>query len=153
LSAECLDRCLASPAAGDRLLAQLAGELGLKRIELLVTAIAAGGGTELMCGRAVAHLQAPVGGSRPTLCLLAAVLAQFADGGDVIASILNGAGVASGLLQVLNEGAPLAERAVAVPVPLSLALDGEETGGDGVTWPGTVLGRTGYRDVPLPPST
>jgi hypothetical protein len=153
LSAECLDRYLASPAVGDRLLLQLGGELDLKRIELLVTAIAAGVETELMCGRAVAHLQAPVGGSRPTFGLLAAVFAQFAESGEVIAAILNGAGVASGLLQVLNEGAPLAERAVAVPVPLSLALDGEETGGDGSTWPGTVLGRTGNRDVPLPPST
>ena len=54
-------------------------------------------------------------------------------------------------LQILNDGVPLAERAISVPVPLCLALDGEEGAGDDATWPGTVLGR--IRDVPLPPST
>jgi hypothetical protein len=118
---ERLDACLANPSAGDRLLLQLGDQLGLSRIELLATAIAACVETDIMCGRAVAHLQAPVGGSRPTFALLTAALNGFGDAGDVIAAILTGAGVESGLLQVLNDGAPLAERALSVPVPLCLA--------------------------------
>ncbi len=149
---ESLDRYLANPSAGDQPLLQLGSELGLSRIELLVTAIAAGVETDIMCGRAIAHLQAPVGGSRPTFGLLAAALAKFGDAGNVITTILAGAGVESGLLQVLNDGAPLAERALCVPVPLCLALGGEQTTGDAAAWPGTTLGRNGIRDVPLPPS-
>jgi hypothetical protein len=149
---ERLDACLANPSAGDRLLLQLGDQLGLSRIELLATAIAACVETDIMCGRAVAHLQAPVGGSRPTFALLTAALNGFGDAGDVIAAILTGAGVESGLLQVLNDGAPLAERALSVPVPLCLALAGEGAGANGATWPGTALGRDAIRKIPLPPS-
>jgi hypothetical protein len=151
-SDEFLDRYLANPAACDRPLLQLGGELGLSRIELLVTAIAAGVETDLMYGRAIAHLQEPVGGSRPTFGLLAAALARFGNGGNVIAAILTGAGVESGLLQVLNDGAPVAERVVCVPAPLCLAFGEEQAAGDGAAWPGTTLGRNGIRDVRLPPS-
>ena len=105
-----------------------------------------------MCGRAIAHLQAPVGGSRPTFGLLAAALNEFDDAENVIAAILTGAGVKSGLLQILNDGAPLAERPVAVPVPLCLALNGEKAAGDHAAWPGTVLGRNEMCNIPLPPS-
>lgn len=150
---ERLDRYLASPAACDRPLLQIGGELGLNRIELLVTAIAVGVETDLMCGRAIAYLQAPVGGSRPTFGLLAAALAEFDEVGNVIPAILTGAGVESGLLQIQNDSAPLAERAISVPVPLCLALDGEATAGNDATWPGTILGRNGIREIPLPPST
>ncbi len=152
VSDEALDRRLDNPAACDRLLLQLGRELGLTRIELLATVIAAGVETDLMHGRAIAHLQAPVGGSRPTFGLLAAALSQFGDSGNVIAAILTGAAVESGLLQILNDGAPLAERALSVPVPLCLALAGEETLGDDAAWPGTNLGRTGIRDIRLPSS-
>ena len=150
-SGERLDAYLADPSAGDRPLLRLGGELGLTRIELLATAIAACVETDIMCGRAVAHLQAPVGGSRPTFALLTAALHGFGEPEDVMAAILTGAAVDSGLLQVLNEGAPLAERALAVPLPLCLAF-AEDADADGATWPGTVLGRSAIRDVPLPPS-
>jgi len=138
---EHLDRYLAAPAACDRLLLQLGDALGLNRIELLVTAIAAGVETDLMCGRAIAHLQAPVAGSRPTFGLLAAAFNKFGEAGNVIAAILTGAAAESGLLQILNDGAPLAERTLCVPVPLSLALDGQETIREDTAWPGMTLGR------------
>jgi hypothetical protein len=147
---ERLDGYLANPAACDRLQLGLSGELRLNRIEILVTAIAACVETDVMCGRAVAHLQSPVGGSRPTFGLLAAALAEFGDARDVIAFILGGSAVESGLLQILNDGAPLAERALCVPVPL--ALGGEDAGEGDATWPGTALGRDAIRDIPLPPS-
>jgi hypothetical protein len=148
---ERLDADGADPSAGDRPLLRLGEELGLSRIELLATAIAACVETDMMCGRAVAHLQAPVGGSRPTFALLTAALHDFGAPEDVMAAILTGAGVDSGLLQVLNEGAPLAERALAVPLPLCLAF-AEDAGAQRATWPGTALGRGAIRDVPLPPS-
>jgi len=149
---ERVDRYLANPAICDRLLLQLGDALGLNRIELLVTAIAAGVETDLMCGRAIAHLQAPMGGSRPTFGLLGAAFNKFGEAGNVIAAILTGAAAESGLLQVLNDNAPLAERALCVPVPLSLVLDRQEAAGEDVAWPGTTLGRAGIRDIPLPPS-
>jgi hypothetical protein len=148
-----LDRYLAHPAPADRALLMLAGELRLNRIELLVCAIAASVETDLMCGRAIAHLQAPIGGSRPTVGLLAHALTEFGDVGTVVAAILTGVGAESGLLQVLNDGAPLAERPVCVPVPLCLALGGEDGAVGNAVWPGTSLGRGGNRNIPLPPST
>jgi hypothetical protein len=147
-----LARALADPHPSDRTLLRLSGELGLNRMELLAAATAISVETDLMCGRAVAHLQAPVGGSRPTLGLLAAVFAELDPTGSVMAAILNGAGVRSGLLQILNDDAPLAERAVAVPVPLCLALAaGDERRAEAV-WPGASFGPEGGHDVLLPPS-
>jgi hypothetical protein len=150
--ADRLEDYLASPSDGDRLLLQLGAELALNRIEILATAIAACVETDVMCGRAVAHLQAPVGGSRPTLGLLAAALADFGPSHGVIAAILTGRGVEAGLLQLLNDGAPLAERPLCVPVPLCLALIAEGSHEDEGTWPGTALARHSIRDIPLPAS-
>ena len=147
-----LERILADPDPSDWPLLRLADELGLSRIELLVTATAISVETDLMCGRAIAHLQAPVGGSRPTLGLLAAVFGELNPFASFMAAILDGVGVQSGLLQILNEGAPMAERAVAVPVPLCLALQADGTGRDEASWPGTTFGLGGVADVKLPPS-
>ncbi|HTO85114.1 MAG TPA: AAA family ATPase, partial [Methylomirabilota bacterium] len=149
---EHLDCCLANPPESDWRLLRLAEALGLNRIELVVTAIAAGVETDLMCGRAIAHLQAPLGGSRPTFGLLCAALRGLDREGDVVAAILTGAGASSGLLQIQNDGAPLAERSVSVPVPLCLALDRRDPAAERANWPGTILGRGGIRDIPLPPS-
>src|SRR6266481_4472601 len=97
-----------------------------------------------MSARVGVLLRAPVGGSRPTFGLLAAAFAELADVENVIGAILTGAGVQSGLLQILNDGAPLAERAVSVPVPLCLALDGEEGADDDATWPGESSAGRGF---------
>ena len=94
-----------------------------------------------MCGRAIAHLQLPVGGSRPTLGLLAAALAELESEREVIECLLTGSAVQSGLLVLLNETAPIAERAVAVPVPLCLALSGRDA-----VWPAMSLGEESDRN-------
>ncbi len=133
--------------ASDALLAELAGTLKLHHIETLTVALAAAVEMDLMCGRAVAHLQAPVGGSRPTLGLIAAAFAEFDPEGQIIERLLTGAAVESGLLQLLNEGAPLAERTAAVPIPLCLALSGRDA-----AWPGASIGLEGVPDTPLPRS-
>jgi hypothetical protein len=151
-SAVLLGRYLANPASGDLPMLRLAQEIGLNQVELLVLALAAAVETELMCGRAVAHLQAPLGGSRPSLGLLAAAMGGFGESADLIAAILGGPGVLSGLLQISGEEAPLAERSVRVPVPILLALrDGAASESD-ASWPGTTLDANGPHDVPLPPS-
>jgi len=119
----------------------------LRPAELLSVALAAAVETDLMCGRAVAHLQSPVGGSRPTLGLLGAAFGEFEREGQAIERLLTGAAVGSGLLQLLNEGSPLAERAASVPIPLCLALSGRDA-----PWPGGFLGIDGIPETPLPES-
>src|SRR5690349_534812 len=59
-----LERFLQNPS-GDQPLIALARELALSRTEMIGVALAARVETDLMCGRAIAHLQAPLGGSRP----------------------------------------------------------------------------------------
>jgi len=135
------NRHLAHPA--DAALLELGDALNLGPVELLAVALAAAVETDLMCGRAVAHLQAPLGGSRPSLGLLASALAQV--GEHVTECLLTGPAAESGLLQLLNEGMPLSERAVAVPVPVCLALNGRDA-----AWPGAALDLQGVPETPLP---
>jgi hypothetical protein len=160
---EAVNRILQSPDRGATPLLQLAEHLQLRPVEVLAVTLAAAVETDLMCGRAIAHLQSPVGGSRPTLGLLAAAFAELesernANGNansnanvDVSASVierlLTGRAVESGLLHLLNENAPAAERAAAVPLPLCLALGGRDA-----VWPGTTLGVDGIAKITLPPS-
>ena len=102
------------PSPTDRPLLRLADELGLSLLEILTVALAASVEEDALTGRALAHVQSPVGGSRPTLGLIAAALSIFAgDSQSPIALLTTGAAVRSGLLMLLNEGAPLPERAVA----------------------------------------
>jgi ATPase family associated with various cellular activities (AAA) len=140
-----LHRSRRQPHPGDAALLELGEELGLRPVELLAVTLAAAVEMDLMCGRAVAHLQAPVGGSRPTLGLLASAFAEMEE--QVVECLLTGAAAGSGLLQLLNEGAPLSERAAAVPVPLCLALSGRDA-----AWPAATLGLDGVTETPLPPS-
>jgi ATPase family associated with various cellular activities (AAA) len=147
-----LQRYIDNPSEEDRLMLEIARELSLSHVELLVLSLAMAIETDLMCGRAIAHLQSPLGGSRPSLGLLAAAFSGFEERGPLIAAILDGPAVRSGLLQISADGAPLVERSVSVPVPLFLALQGTRTGGFEGRWPGTVLDASGLGDVPLPPS-
>jgi hypothetical protein len=147
--AAALDRLMHNPPDQDRLLATLAAELSLNRAEILTVALAAAVETDAMCGRAVAHLQAPVGGSRPGLGLLDSAFRSVAEPKGVLYALLGGSAIESELLQLLNESAPLAERVIAMPAQLSLALMGST-----VPWPGASW--LTYEDagiaVPLPQS-
>ncbi len=137
----------AEPHETDRALFQIARALRFHPIETLAAALCTAVEMDLMCGRAVAHLQAPLGGSRPTLGLLAAALSEYDPEGQVIERLLTGPAVESGLLQIINESAPLAERSASVPIPLCLALAGRDA-----AWAGTTLGLETTPDTPLPPS-
>jgi hypothetical protein len=139
---------LAAPAPEDRPLARIAREIGLTPIEVLAVALAAAVEEDAMVGRALAHLQAPLGGSRPTLSLLAACLAPAAPAGvRPLDALATGNAVRTGLLTVLGDTLPLPERTAAVPLHLCHAL----AGFDG-WWPGGTIGTGDLPMVPLPPS-
>lgn len=139
---------LKQPASEDVPLLQLAAALHLTRIELLTVALAAAVEADAIVGRALARLQAPLGGSRPTLSLLSTALAAVAEPGiSAIHQLLNGVAVQSGLLHLMQEGAPLPERSLRVPLHLWAALEGH----DG-TWTGTTVGLGTIPPVPLPAS-
>ena len=144
-----LERALHAPHPDDLPLLSLAAAVGMSPLEALAVALAAAVEDEVMVGRAFAHLQAPVGGSRPMLSLLARSLAPVAPDGarpmDVLAS---GAAVRAGVMSILGDAAPLPERAASVPLPLCHAL----AGADG-HWPGVTIGMGDLPPVPLADST
>ena len=111
--------------------------LGLHPVEMLTASLASAVEIDMMCGRALARVQAPVGGSRPTVGLLASAFAPAnAAARSVVQTILTGAAMRCGLITLLQDGAPVAERPVAVPLPTCLALTGADAPwriGDGVS--------------------
>lgn len=144
-----LEGCLAEPATPDALLARLSHLLNLTAVEVAALVFALLVEEEAMIGRVLAHVQAPVGGSRPTLGMLEAALAPLADepGTWLTGGLLTGAAMVSGVLQVVHEQAPLPEQAVKVPTGLVLALRGHS-----LVWPGAVL-PVAKEKVSLPEST
>lgn len=123
------------PDAEDMGLMVLANKLSLDDIELLTIAMALAVETDPMVGRAIAYMQAPVGGSRPTLGLLESAFALIVnDDNDqwIGGSILAGMAVRSGILNILNINAPLPEQCVQVPSALALALHNKD-----FLWPGS----------------
>lgn len=139
-------RRLQDPAEDDRSLVRLAAELGLAPIEVAAVALSAAVEDELLVGRAIARLQAPVGGSRPTVGLLALALAPLAHGGrGAVTALAGGRARGTGLL-VLHGDGPLAERAVAVAEAVVFSLAGRS-----VPPPGVEPGE-GMAQVDLAPS-
>ena len=138
---------LRKPVAEDAPLARLATAWKLSLAETLSLALAAAVEQDLMVGRALTYVQAPVGGARPTLGLLAAAFGPL-DGKEAAgpARLAHQAAFLSGALLLANESASLPERAVTVPLPLCLAFSREET-----TWPGGVIDDSDVH-VPLPES-
>lgn len=126
-----LQEALAHPAAEDRRLLALAKQFGLTPIECLTVALACAVERDPMVGRVLAWLQAPTGGSRPTLGLCL-TLAQIFGLHDALATLSCGAAREIGLLTVDDERRPLPEQSVQVPLPIVLALQG----GGVSRWPG-----------------
>ncbi len=129
-AARAIDQAMQSPPAGDARLCRIAGALGFGPAETAMVALALAVETDALAGRAVAYLQAPLGGARPTLGLLASVLAPLDPGAGLAARLASGPAVASGLLRMVGTG-PLPERGVCLPDGLISALSGAP-----VTWPG-----------------
>lgn len=126
---------LKHPQAEDQGLVSLANKLRLEDLELLTISLALAVEEDPMVGRAIAYMQAPVGGSRPTLGLLESAFALIVNDTDeqwIAGSILSGMAVRSGILNMLNTDAPLPEQSIQVPGMLVLALHKKD-----FLWPGT----------------
>ncbi len=113
-----LDSLAAHAREEDWRLLGLQGELGLSSGELLAAVLAAAVETDPLVGQAVAALQAPLAGSRPTLGLLARLP------GCGLARLAGGAAVSVGLLELLDPDRPLAERGLRLAEAVALALAG-----------------------------
>ncbi len=139
-----------APPERDRSLAVLAATLQLAPVEVLAVALACAVETDAMAARALAWLQAPVGGARPTAGLLADLAARW-DGGaeagpQALAQLAAGAARESGLIRIDDAQRPLPEAAVSVPQPIVLALGSAPRR----HWPGLRLAL--HQPPPLPPS-
>ncbi|MFH7319189.1 ATP-binding protein [Desulfurivibrio sp. D14AmB] len=143
-----LERALIRPASGEEPVVELARLLALGPAEVLALVLALLVEEEPMVGRTLAHLQAPVGGARPSLGLLELALAPLAPGPSrwLVGDLLAGPAVAAGVLQLLNEQAPLPEQMVKVPQGLVLVLRGRP-----LVWPGTEAWSSAV-ELRLPPS-
>ena len=131
-----LHRTFSAPASQDRELIMLAEVLDFSTVEVLSAALALAVEEDPLVGRCLAHVQAPVGGSRPTLGLLGAAFAPLSGSsttGDpkkrlsswIAGDIAAGKAVRTGLLNLLNETAPLPEQIVKMPSALAMALRGQ----------------------------
>jgi hypothetical protein len=137
-----------APDEGDAGLARLTSTFGLSVFEQLAVALAAAVEEDTMAGRAIAWIQAPVGGSRPTLGLAArALVAALGAGPQALHALVGGAAMQSGLLAMMSESGPLPERPFGVPIPICLALAGRDA-----VLPGTTIGLGDLTPVKLPPS-
>lgn len=120
---------------GDATLVTLTTEFGLNDAELLAAALCAGVDADLWTGRLVAYVQRGIGGSRPLLGLLAQAFAAAVPGENLTpCELAEGPAFDVGLLTFQSEAEPLAERAVAMPLPVARALADRE-----MPWPGRVL--------------
>ena len=145
--ANLIRQALRKPSADDAPLARLAEQWSLSLAEILTLALAATVERDIIAGRAIAYAQTPVGGSRPTLGLAAEAFGFF-DGPKRLnpVKLANSPSFLGGALTLLNDGAPLPERAVSISVPLCLAFSDEE-----VCWPGGIVDHAQFH-VPLPDS-
>lgn len=125
---EQLERYLHAPVLADRPLLEIAARLPLTLVEILGVALAAIVEAETLAGRAMAYLQHPMGGSRPTLGLLTSLIP-----GTTLPHWLNGNALASGLLAFTHADLPLVERPVAIPAHLFAALHGVDMAVAGTT--------------------
>ena len=113
-------------------LVRLARALSLSPAETIATAIAIEVERDPRVGRVLAYLQDPLGASRPTLGLLAAALGASGIECDVD-ELATGPAVRTRLWQLLDDGAPLPERSLALPAHLVHALRGRSGRVGGVT--------------------
>lgn len=142
-----IEQAVRKPCAEDKPLARLALEWNLSPAETLSIALVALIERDTLAGRALAYLQAPIGGARPTLGLLAEAFGRFDRARTPNAlELAHRPSFAGGALHLLNEAAPLPERAVSLPLPLCLALLDQE-----VDWPAGSIDH-GSAPLPLPES-
>ncbi len=112
------------PAVGShqaRLL-KLAGTLGLGADEILAVAMCFEVERDPVFARQVALVQQPVGKARPMVGMLARIAG---DAEDRVLALAQGKAVATGLLRLGDEEAPLGERSLSLPPHMVAALSGK----------------------------
>jgi hypothetical protein len=145
-----LERFKSAPAPGDARAAALASDLALEPLELLVLGLLLTVEEEPWVGRVLAAVQAPLGGSRPTLALAATAFGTQLGGAspaESLAELRSGVAVGSGLFALAGDSRPLVEQTLSLPAPLYLAARGR----DGLL-PGVSIGLGRLGPLPLPPS-
>jgi hypothetical protein len=143
--AAAFDACVRAPAGDDVRIVWIAAKLQLSRQEILAVALAASVEDDPLVGRVLTHVQAPVGGSRPTLGLLNRMFGALWDAeASGLPALLNGTALTSGLLTLSDENLPLPERQIAVPSALCLAIAGYDS-----AWTGAAIGVDTAARVPL----
>lgn len=113
----------------DRPLGRVARALDLLPQERAALGLALAVESDPMAGRCVTYLQAPVGGSRPTVGLVASMAAGLG-GGSGIAALAAGSAIRSGLLRIGDSG-PIPERPIWLGDAMSACLAGAPP-----HWPG-----------------
>ncbi len=122
---------LQEPQPHDYAMVSLAGQFSLTLVEVLCLRLVMNAEEDLQVAHAIAQAQAPVASHRPTVGLLAGAFGESL-GMRAVQVIGHGAAVREGILRLSSEDAPLAERQLSVPLPISLALQGVAA-----SWPGT----------------
>jgi ATPase family associated with various cellular activities (AAA) len=133
-----------APAGHDCAMARLADALSLTTPELLAMAALAAVELDPEACRSIAQCQAPVGGARPLAGLLATAFAAFGSAESVMLDLCAGRALRSGCFRLGPEDAPLAERSLALALPVLQALRGARS-----ALPGVALEEPG-KNLPLP---
>jgi len=151
-----LERFARAHAPEDADVASLIAALGLGPVESLALGLLLAVEDEPFVGRVLVALQAPLGGSKPTLALVAAAFgpavlgvrgeAMESAAAETVAQLASGAAVESGLFRLAGDG-PLVEQALSLPTPIYLAARARP-----VAWPGVSVDMGRLPPVALPAS-
>lgn len=116
----------AEPAAQDQPLINLADALRFSPPELLTLALLLAVETQPHLCRLIAAAQAPVGGARPLVGLMATAFLELSQSGPLTLTLAAGAAVEAGAFRLGPEDAPLPERSLSLAPPLLHALLGDK---------------------------
>ena len=116
----------AGPAPQDQPLVNLANALRFSLPELLTLALLVAVETEPRICRLIAAAQAPVGGARPLVGLLATAFAGLSQSRPLTLTLASSAAVEAGAFRLGQEDAPLPERSLSLATPLLHALLGDK---------------------------
>jgi len=122
-----------SPPPEDQRLHRLAVAMRLGEAEVAAVALATAADCDVIAGRAIAWLQAPLRDAHPTMGLIACIQSQRGvPTATTIAALLDGVAIASGLLMLDRQGRTLPDASLHVPPPLISALAGGQGRWNGV---------------------
>jgi hypothetical protein len=146
----------------DQPIGTLATAVGLGMVEQLALALLLAVEEDAATARLVMALQAPLGGSRPTIGLLAAAFDRVsATPGAAFDELVDGAARASGAIVLRGDDLPLVERRAAISAPVHAALRNLSmppagvtlSAGSGVALPASVLEQAAAHAAAFGPDT